>query len=107
MPLFALCFNFAWEVIYALYVVESLLEQVVFTVWLVIDCYMIYGVFLNGHLEWKHAPAIAKRLWLIVPVMTIYCAVGHWAFAKWWIDGKVGKKEGKFYGGVVTADTTE
>jgi hypothetical protein len=41
MPLFALALNFAWEV--ALYVAESPLEQFVFTIWLFIDCGMVYA----------------------------------------------------------------
>lgn len=43
MPPFALALNFAWEIVYALYVAESPLEQTVFTIWLLIDCGMFTG----------------------------------------------------------------
>jgi hypothetical protein len=39
--------------------------------------------------------------------MVGWCVLAEWAFAKWWIDNEIGKKEGKFYGGVVAADSTE
>lgn len=41
MPLFALALNFAWELVYALYVAESPLEKSVFVCWLIIDCFMV------------------------------------------------------------------
>jgi hypothetical protein len=40
-------------------------------------------------------------------VMVGWGVLAEWTFAKWWIDNQIGKKEGKFYGGVVAADSTE
>lgn len=40
-------------------------------------------------------------------MMISYCVVGQYAFARWWIGNDVGKREGKFYRGVVGPDTTE
>ena len=40
-------------------------------------------------------------------MLTTYCALGHWTFAKWWLDNDMGKREGKFYRGVLGPDTTE
>lgn len=107
MPLFALAFNLAWEIVYALYVVESVLEQIVFTVWLVIDVGMVCGVLRYGIYEWEHSPIIKRNLGWILLALVAYCCVGHWAFAKWWIDNEVGKCEGKFYRGVVGPDTQQ
>lgn len=107
MPLFALALNLAWEVVYALYVAESPLEQCVFTVWLVIDCGMVYGMVKYTKYEWSHAPAIACRIGGIFAVMAVGAILGHWTFAKWWIENAIGKREGKFYRGVVGPDTTE
>ncbi|KAH9215122.1 hypothetical protein DL95DRAFT_523429 [Leptodontidium sp. 2 PMI_412] len=107
MPLFALAFNFAWELIFALYVAESPLEQTVFGVWLLIDLFMVYGLVNYGKEEWNGSPLVKKYLGWIFGTMVVWCSLGHWAFAKWWIDNEIGKKEGKIYRGVVAGDTTE
>lgn len=107
MPLFALSFNFAWEAIYAPFVAEALLERVVFGIWLLLDCGMVYGALKYGRKEWDHAPFVKKNLGMVILGLTVYCAAGHWAFAKWWIDSEIGKREGKFYRGVVGPDISE
>ncbi|KAI9776735.1 MAG: hypothetical protein M1839_009379 [Geoglossum umbratile] len=107
MPLFALALNFAWEAVYALYVAESPLERFVFAVWLFIDCGMVYGMVKYAKYEWSHAPAVARRIGGIFAVMAVGATLGHWTFAKWWIQNDIGKREGKFYRGVVGPDTTE
>jgi hypothetical protein len=107
MPLFVLAMNFAWEIIYALYVVEANLEFTVFGVWLLIDCGLVYYMLKYGKHEWDQAPFVANNLGTILAVMILYCALGQYAFAKWWIDNDMGKREGKFYRGVVGPDITE
>jgi hypothetical protein len=107
MPLFALSLNFAWEIVYALYVAEELLERMVFTIWLLLDCGMVYGLLTFGKEEWNHAPFMKKYLGIIFWGTTVWCVVGHWAFAEWWLVNDIGKKEGKFYNGRVGPDTTE
>ena len=107
MPLFALALNFSWEVVYALYVVEYALERIVFTLWLIIDCGMVYGMIKYAKYEWMHSPIIARNIGKIFFVMAGACVVGHWTFAKWWIENDVGKREGKFYKGVIGPDITE
>lgn len=107
MPLFALAFNFAWEIIYALFVAESRLEQIVFSIWLLIDLGLVYGLLTFGKEEWNHSPLVKKHLGKIFWGLVLWCCLAHWTFAKWWIENEVGKKEGKFYGGVVAGDTTE
>lgn len=107
MPLFALAMNFAWEVVYALYVVESTLEFTVFAIWLVIDCGLVYYMLKFGKQEWDHAPFVKQNLGMILLVMIVYCALGQYAFAKWWLENDIGKREGKFYRGVIGPDSTE
>lgn len=107
MPLFVLAMNFSWEIVYALYVVETGIEFTVFGVWLAIDCGLVYYMLKFGKQEWSHAPFVERNLGTILAVMVVYCSLGHYAFAKWWIDNNVGKREGKFYRGVIGPDTTE
>jgi hypothetical protein len=107
MPLFALALNFSWEVVYALVVAESPLEKLVFTLWLVIDCGMVFGMIKYAKYEWTQSPVVARHFGIIFVTMTMFTAFGHWSFAKWWIDNDMGKREGKFYNGVLGPDTTE
>jgi hypothetical protein len=74
---------------------------------LVIGCGIVYGMVKYAKYEWSHAPAIARRIGGIFAVMTIGATLGHWTFAKWWIENPIGKREGKFYGGVVGPDMGE
>ncbi|KAK4998013.1 hypothetical protein LTR66_002684 [Elasticomyces elasticus] len=107
MPLFALALNFSWEMVYAFYVAESPLEKSVFTLWLIIDCGMVYGMIKYAKHEWAHSPIIARNIGMIFAAMTVVAILGHWTFAKWWIENDMGKREGKFYNGAVGPDTTE
>jgi hypothetical protein len=107
MPLFALALNFAWEVVYALYVAETPLERFVFAVWLFTDCGMVYGMVKYAKYEWSHAPTVARRIGEIFAILAVGATLGHWTFAKWWIENDVGKREGKFYRGVIGPDTSE
>ncbi|KAI9651522.1 MAG: hypothetical protein M1829_002700 [Trizodia sp. TS-e1964] len=107
MPLFALALNIFWEVVYALYVTETALEKSVFALWLLIDCAMVYGMTEYAKHEWTHSPDVARNIGAIFVAMAAAATLGHWTFAKWWIDNNVGRREGKFYRGVVGPDTTE
>ncbi|RDW85832.1 hypothetical protein BP5796_04157 [Coleophoma crateriformis] len=108
MPMFALAFNFAWELVYALTVAEATLEKICFGIWLAIDCGLVYGLLKYGHNEWNHAPAVKNHLGSIFIVLLGGCVVGHWAFAKWWLDNGLGARQGKFYVGKdMGPDTTE
>jgi len=107
MPLFALALNLGWEFVYAFYVSEKLIERVIFTVWLSIDCGLIYGVLAYGKHEWSHAPAVARNLGKILALLTVGAAVGHFCFAKWWIENVFAMREGKPYRGVIGTDITE
>ncbi|KAH8812525.1 hypothetical protein F5884DRAFT_832161 [Xylogone sp. PMI_703] len=107
MPIFALAFNFAWEVVYAIYVSEAIIEKTVFYVWLVIDCGLIYSVMKYAKYEWAHAPVVARHIGLVFSTMAVVSLFAQWTFAKWWIDNNIGQKEGKIFRGVVGPDTSE
>lgn len=107
MPLFALANNFGWEVVYALVVAESPLERSVFTLWLLLDGLMVYGMMRCAHHEWRHAPLVARHIAVVFAVMAVVAIAGQWSFAHWWIANEIGKRPGKFYRGVVGPDTTE
>lgn len=107
MPSFALAYNFAWEFVYGFLVAESPLERSIFTLWLILDLGMVYGLLKYGKEEWNHAPLVKRNLAMVWLGMVGWCIVAHWAFASWWINEKLGRREGKFYGGVEGLDTTE
>jgi len=106
MPLFALANNFAWEFVYGLFIAEAPLERIVFTLWLLLDLGMVYGLLKFGKEEWNHAPLVKRNLGKIFWAMTVWCAVAHLAFARWWLK-EGSKRDGKWYGGVEGPDTTE
>jgi hypothetical protein len=60
MPVVPLAFNFAWEIVFALYVAESLPEQIVFVTWMFIDIGLVYTVVKYGENQWKHAPIVGQ-----------------------------------------------
>ncbi len=107
MPLLALASNLGWELVYALLIAEAPLEKFAFTVWLVIDIFIVYGFLVHGSNEWEGAPAVKKHLPWILLAFTAWFGLGHWAFAKWWIESGVSLKKGKWYNGVEGIDTTE
>ncbi|KAG9258399.1 uncharacterized protein F5Z01DRAFT_689703 [Emericellopsis atlantica] len=85
MPLLALANNFAWEMVYALYVVDEPFEKTAMAIWMVIDTPIIYSTILHGAFEWNHAPAVRKGLTHIFIALLATCAAAHWAWQDWWI----------------------
>ncbi|PVH75259.1 hypothetical protein DL98DRAFT_562445 [Cadophora sp. DSE1049] len=108
MPLPALTLNIAWELVFSLYVSETGLEKSVFSIWLVIDIGMVYGLLRYGREEWRDRPWVGRWLGSVFLGMVVWCTVGMGAFCWWWVENGVGGKEGKVYRGVNGgADTTE
>jgi hypothetical protein len=109
MPLFSLAFNFAWEIIFALFVAEAAREKAIFTIWMLIDLGLVYAVVTYGLNEWKHAPAVGRNIGKIFTVMLAWWCVALYAVSSWWIDpnNPVNPKEGKAYRGVKGIDTDE
>lgn len=109
MPLPALSLNIAWEFIFSLYVSETLLEKSVFSIWLLIDLGLVYGMLKYGREEWKDRPWVGRWLGSVFWSATAWCTMGMWAFCRWWIEERVGGgRIGKVYRGVKgEVDTTE
>jgi len=68
---------------------------------------MVYGVLRYAKFEWQHAPWVARNVGVIFGGMVAVATIGHWTFANWWIEHNIGRREGKYYRGVVGPDTTE
>lgn len=109
MPLFCLAFNFAWEIVFALFVAEYLKEKVIFTIWMIIDLGLVYSVVMYGENEWRHAPIIGRNIGKIYTVMLAWWCLAIYAVCIWWLDPKnpVNPKEGKIYMGIDGIDTDE
>ena len=107
MPLFALALNFGWEIILALYVHQPLFVRVIYTVWLIVDCGMVYAAVKFGKYEWGHAPLVANHIGKIFGILATGATLGFWCFAKWWIENDLGKREGVYYKGLPGPDTQQ
>lgn len=93
MPLFALANNFAWEMVYALWVVDNAFEKTAMTIWMLIDTPIIYSILKHGVLEWQHAPMVSRNLKSILVGLIALCAAAHWSWQSWWIDNEIGKRD--------------
>ncbi|KAK4112270.1 hypothetical protein N656DRAFT_798611 [Canariomyces notabilis] len=93
MPLLALANNFAWEMVYALWVVDAPQEKIAMTVWMLIDVPIIYSTVKNGACEWTHAPAVQKNLAKILLALTALFVAAHWSFQSWWIANGIGSRD--------------
>ncbi|PSR83574.1 hypothetical protein BD289DRAFT_369842 [Coniella lustricola] len=107
MPMFALANNFAWEMVYALYVADAARERTAMVVWMLIDTPIIYSFLKHGRKEWAHAPLVKRHLGGIFVTLVLFCVTVHWAWASWWMSSGVALKEGKVYRGVQGLDATE
>jgi hypothetical protein len=109
MPLFSLAFNFAWEIVFALYVAEEPREKTMFTIWMLIDLGLVYAAVKYGANEWKHAPAVGRHVGKIFAGMLAWWCIALYAVSSWWVDpvNPVNPKFGKAYRGVKGIDTDE
>jgi hypothetical protein len=107
MPLFSLAFNFGWEIIFSLYVAESLPEKITFWIWMILDLGLIYSVLKFGANEWKHAPIVGRNIGKILTILVSWSCAIFWAVSHWWLRENINPKPGKHYGGVEGPDTTE
>ncbi|KAL8419192.1 hypothetical protein RB594_002413 [Gaeumannomyces avenae] len=116
MPIAALAINFSWEpelLVNAFYVAEAPLERAVVTIWCLIDLGLFYGVVRHGPREWSRGADgrcttwVSRNLVGVFGLMVVLSVWANWAFAHWWIENEAVRREGKFYGGKLVADTTE
>jgi hypothetical protein len=109
MPLFVLAFNFAWEMVFALFVAIEAREKAMFTIWMIIDLGLVYALVKYGANEWKHAPAVARNIGKIFVAMLAWWCVALYAVSAWWLNpaNPVSPKDGKSYKGVAGVDSDE
>ncbi|KAK3496250.1 hypothetical protein B0T13DRAFT_400707 [Neurospora crassa] len=111
MPLLALAFNVSWELVYAFYVSEMILEKLGFAFWLLLDIGLIYTTVRFGPEAWRHTnPWVGRNIGWLFALMTAVGCVGHYAFAAWWMSEPhrgSGDKTGKFWAGQDAYDATE
>ncbi|PQE23881.1 integral membrane protein [Rutstroemia sp. NJR-2017a BBW] len=82
MPLFALCSNIAWELVYAFRFPWNLTQFIIFVPWVVIDVYLVYTTIKFGPNQWKHAPLVAQNLTSITLFGIVFMIGAHWTFAE-------------------------
>ncbi|KAI5801292.1 hypothetical protein EDC01DRAFT_647480 [Geopyxis carbonaria] len=81
MAIFALVGDFTWEATYAFLSPQACFaDQLVFTVWLLIDVGLIYACVKHAHVEWAHAPLVATYIKEIFLVCGIMFQAAHWTF---------------------------
>lgn len=111
MPLLALALNVSWELVYAFYVSEMILEKLGFAFWLLLDIGLIYTTVRFGPEAWRHTnPWVGRNIGWLFALMTAVGCVGHYAFAAWWMSEPhrgSGDKTGKFWAGQDAYDATE
>lgn len=111
MPLLGLAVNVSWEIVYALYVCEALIETAGFTFWLILDIGLIYTTIKFAPHEWERTSGwVGRHMASILAVMTAVGCMGHFAFVSWWLSRPGighGDKTGKWYFGQDQYDTTE
>ena len=109
MPLFSLAFNFGWEIVFSLYVAESIPEQVTFATWMLVDLGLVYSVLKFAKYEWAHSPFVVRHIGKIFSIFVLWWCWALWAISTWWLDplNPINRKEGKIYRGHPGIDTTE
>lgn len=93
MPLFSLAFNFAWEIVFAIYVSIEISEKVIFTIWGLLDLGMVYAVVIHGKNEWQHAPTVSRHLGKIFTAMLAWWCITLYIFAAWWLESSEASDE--------------
>jgi hypothetical protein len=109
MPLFSLAFNFAWEIVFAIFVAKEAREKAMFTIWMLIDVGLVYAVVQYGANEWRHAPVVGRNIGKIFASMLAWWCVALYAVSIWWLDPvkPVNPKVGKTYRGIKGMDKDE
>ncbi|KAH8647255.1 hypothetical protein BX600DRAFT_484536 [Xylariales sp. PMI_506] len=111
MPIAGLALNVGWEIVYALYVAEELLERAGFAVWLLLDLGLVWSTVRYAPLDWAAtSPFVGRHAGAFLALMLLASCWGHFAFVSWWLANPGtghGDKAGKWWRGVEGHDTTE
>lgn len=108
IPLLALSVNLSWEIIFALYVTEHILERAGFVLWLLFDVAIIHVTLRAA--PYERPPFLARNLGTVLAAMVGVGCLAQWTVVVWWVEvpGRGhGDKRGKWWGGVEGIDTTE
>lgn len=111
MPLAPLVINVSWEIVYALYVCEAVIEKIGFAIWLLLDIGVVYCTIIFAPREWaSSSPWVGRNMaWILAVLVAIGC-VGHFAFISWFLGTPGmghGDKTGKWWRGHEGFDTSE
>lgn len=75
MPIYSLCLNITWEVVYGFVYKSDLFNQIVIGQWLIVDVFLLVATIRFGPSAWSHTPMVAKNFgWIIL----VACIVGLW-----------------------------
>lgn len=74
MPIFALCLNMTWELIYSFIYPPDSFNAVFFALEAVVDVVLFVATARYGKHEWKHSPLIANHLPSICITSALLCA---------------------------------
>ncbi|CAI6090194.1 unnamed protein product [Clonostachys chloroleuca] len=110
MPLIALGANLAWEVVWVVYVADSILEKLGFALWLLFDVPVLYATLRAAPRSLRSHPLIARRFSLILFLVFLWGVAANASFAWWWLKEPhrgYGIKWGKTWFGQEARDTTE
>ena len=109
-PILALGINLAWEVVYAIFVTDSLLERIGFTAWLICDVPVLYATLKTAPSSYARTSLVGRRFGLVLGVVFAWGVVANVVFARWWLAEPhrgYGVKSGKMWNGMEARDTTE
>jgi hypothetical protein len=110
MPLLALGINLGWELVWALYVSDSVLETLGFGAWLLLDVPVVYATLKTARRSFASQPLVGDNAGLILSLIIAASALANGLFAKWWLSEPHrghGLKWGKSWNGLEACDTTE
>ena len=110
VPIVALALNLAWEVVWAVYVSDTVIERLSFGGWLLLDIPVLYATFQTAKHSFASQPLVARNFGLIMGVSFVICLAANAYFACWWFAEPhrgYGLKWGKTWRGLEARDMTE
>jgi hypothetical protein len=101
--------DFAWEIVFALYVADETREKALFAIWGLLDLGIVYAAVIYGANEWKHAPVVGRNIGKIFTGMLAWWCIALYAVSSWWlnVEHPVNPKIGKSYRGNMGIDKDE
>lgn len=81
MPIFCLCLNISWELVYGFIYGPGLVNQLVFAQWVFVDIYLFYAIVQSAGDQWKHSPLVQRHLISIISAGCMLCLWLHLAAA--------------------------